>query len=218
MNLKKSELVLLHVIEEAEEAAEELGGLQATVLSRLEDMRAQLAAEGIATAEVLCVHGKASVEIVNVANRLDANLTLLGTRAVAADHHFPFGTTTERVIRRSAKPVLAVQPGRELQFASILCPVDCSDTSARGLANAIRLARAFKSKLHVLTVLPPPSRYHRLDQYWAQWAATAEATATAQYTREFDEFLGRFDFRAPKPGTLTSSSWARSVAPACPTC
>jgi nucleotide-binding universal stress UspA family protein len=191
----QSELVLLHVIEASEESADEHGGLQGTVLSRLNDMRAQLAAEGIATAETLCEHGKASVEIVNVANRLDANLILLGTRGVAADHHFPFGTTTERVIRGSAKPVLAVQPGHELQLASILCPVDCSDTSARGLTNAIRLARAFKSKLHVVTVLPPPSRYHRLDQYWAQWAATAEATATVHYTREFEGFLGQFDFR-----------------------
>jgi nucleotide-binding universal stress UspA family protein len=191
----KSELVLLHVFEASEEAAEKHGGLQGTIVSRLNDMRAQLAVEGIVTAEVLCEHGKASVEIVNVANRLDANLILLGTRGVAADYYFPFGTTTERVIRRSAKPVLAVQPGRELQLASILCPVDFSDTSARGLTNAIPLARAFKSKLHVLTVLPPPSRYHRLDQYWAQWATPAEAAAAAQYTREFDEFLSRFDFR-----------------------
>lgn len=191
----RSELVLLHVIEASEDTAVKHDALCGTVLSRLNDMRAQLAAQGIVTAEVLCEHGKAPVEIVHVANRVDANLILLGSRGVAADHHFPFGTTTELVIRRSAKPVLAVHPGRELQFATILCPVDCSDTSARGLTNAIRLARAFKSKLHVLTVLPPPSRYHRLDQYWAHWAATAEATAAVQHTREFDEFLGRFDFR-----------------------
>lgn len=190
-----SELVLLHVIEAFEEAADDHGRLQGTVLARLNDMRAQLAAEGIATAEALCEHGRASVEIVHVAHRLDANLLVLGTRGVAADHYFPFGTTTERVIRRSAKPVLAVQPGRELQLANVLCPVDLSDTSARGLTNAIRLARAFKSKLHVLTVLPPPSRYHRLDQYWAQWAVTAEAAVASQWARDFDEFLGRFDFR-----------------------
>ena len=65
----KSELVLLHVIEAPEEAANEHGGLPATVLSRLEDMRAELAVEGIVSKRAslpllsrrVCYRGVASI-------------------------------------------------------------------------------------------------------------------------------------------------------------
>src|SRR5262249_34827801 len=61
--------------------------------------------------------------------------------------------------------------------------------------NAIRLARAFHSHLHVLRVIPPPSRYHRLDRAWAQWAIQAEVQATKEATLELNSFLEPFDLR-----------------------
>jgi nucleotide-binding universal stress UspA family protein len=190
-----SNVVLLHTIESDERTGQPVEKLEAAITARLEEWRGQLLAAGVAVPQILCRQGKAFVEIVTAADRVDANLIMVGSRGVATDHHFPLGTTTEKVIRRSQKPVLAVQPDKPLGFSNILCPVDFSDASARGLTNAIRLARAFGGKLHVLTVLSPPSRYHRLDQYWAQWAASAEAMATKECLREFDEFLTRFDFR-----------------------
>ena len=78
----RSELVLVHVIEASEEG-DANAALKGTVLARLNDIREQLAKEGIVTADVLCEQGKAPVEIVNVANRLDVNLIMLGTRGVA---------------------------------------------------------------------------------------------------------------------------------------
>ena len=199
-----SEVVLLHAIESADRHRDAGETLQAAVLSRLEEMRARLAKGGVEVSHLLCRDGKAFAEIIAAAERLDVNLIMLGSRGVAAIHHFPLGTTTERVIRRSAKPVLAVQPDRPLDFANVLCPVDCSDASARGLTNAVRLARAFHGTLHVMTVMPPPSRYHRLDQYWSQWAVAAETAEASQWLREFDEFLQRFDFR--------DVTWTKKIA------
>jgi nucleotide-binding universal stress UspA family protein len=61
------------------------------------------------------------------------------------------------VLQHAAKPVLAVRDGDPtVQFGKILCPVDMSATSARGLANALQLARAFRGELVVVTVVPTP--------------------------------------------------------------
>jgi nucleotide-binding universal stress UspA family protein len=191
-----SEVVLLHTVEPADEAI--AGGaakLDAIIRTRLEEMGSELVATGVEVPRLLVTHGKPLAEITATAERLSANLIMLGARAVAASRNLSLGTTTEKVIRKSAKPVLAVHPEHPLAFTNILCPVDFSDASARGLTSAIQLARAFHGKLHVLTVMPPPSKYHRLDHSWGQWAVTAEAAAASRHVREFDEFLCRFDFR-----------------------
>ena len=66
--------------------------------------------------------------------------------------------TAEAVIQRSRQAVLAVFPGAsEESFKKILCPIDHSATSRRGLKNAIRLAQALGSELTVLTVVPDVS-------------------------------------------------------------
>jgi len=190
-----SEVVLTHAVEPDDELAAGDEKLNAIIKARLEEMQNELVASGVVVPQLIVTHGKPLAEITATAEKLNANLIVLGARAVAADHQFALGTTTEKVIRKSAKPVLAVHPERPLSFANILCPVDFSNASARGLTNAIQFARAFHGRLHVLTVMPPPSKYHRLDRSWTQWAVTAEAAAASRHVREFDEFLCRFNFR-----------------------
>ncbi|MBI3462513.1 MAG: universal stress protein [Planctomycetes bacterium] len=199
-----SEVVLMHAVEPGEIAAHRVETVKAAIVDRLEEMRGELTTAGTTASRVVCQHGKAFVEITAAAEKLDANLIVMGSRGIAANHHFPLGTTTEKVIRRSPKPVLAVHPERPLAFGNILCPVDFSNASGRGLVNAIRLARAFHGQLHVLTVMPPPSKYHRLDRAWAQWAVSAEAAAATQYTRDFDDFLHKFEFRG--------AEWKKTIA------
>jgi nucleotide-binding universal stress UspA family protein len=190
-----SDIVLTHVVEAADESSQASESLQNLIATRLGQMQQQLTASGVSVPQVSCLHGKASVEIVEAAERIGANLILLGMRGTAADHHFPLGTTTERVIRCSPKPVLAVPPQPPLAVANIVCPVDFSDVSARGLTTAIHLARAFGGKLQVLTVVAPPPAYLRLDPHWAERAASAEQAATSKCLRELDEFLSHFDFQ-----------------------
>src|SRR5262249_39803041 len=122
-----SEVVLTHVVEAADESAEVPQALENSVTDRLGEMQKQLTASGVSVPQVLCLSGKASVEIVEAAERIGANLILLGAHGVAKDPLFPLGTTTEKVIRWSAKPVLAVPRTPPLAFANIVCPVDFSD-------------------------------------------------------------------------------------------
>jgi nucleotide-binding universal stress UspA family protein len=189
-----SEVVLTHVVEAAGESGNAPESLRSAIVTRLGQMQQQLTASGVTVPQVFCLCGKASAEIVEAAERTGTNLIMLGTRHVAKAHHFPLGTTTERVIRWSPKPVLAVPPKPPLAFANIVCPVDFSDVSARGLTTAIHLARAFQAKLQILTAVAPPPAYHRLDRHRAE-AASTDQTTTTKCLRELDEFLGRFDFQ-----------------------
>jgi nucleotide-binding universal stress UspA family protein len=190
-----SEVVLTHVVEAADESAQAPESLRNAIATRLGQVQQQLTASGVSVPQVFCLGGKASVEIVGAAEQIGANLIVLGMRGVAADHHFPLGTTAEKVIRWSAKPVLAVPPEPPVAFANLVCPVDFSDVSGRGLTVAIHLARAFGGKLQILAVVAPPAGYHRLDRHGAEGAASAEQATTTRCLRELDEFLGRFDFQ-----------------------
>jgi nucleotide-binding universal stress UspA family protein len=189
-----AEVVLLHVVEAADESGQPPESLQGAVAARLGQMQQQLTAGGVNVPQLFYPCGKSSVEIVAVAERVGAQLILLGTRGTGTGHHPPMGTTTEKVIRWSPKPVLAVPPEPPLTFANIVCPVDFSDVSARGLTAAIHLARVFRGRLQVLTV-SPPSHYTRVDRRLAELAASAEQAATGRAQRELDEFLSRFDFK-----------------------
>ena len=190
-----SEVVLTHVVEAADESGQALESLRKSLAARVGQVQQQLTASGVTVPLVFCLRGAAAVEIVEAAERIGANLILLGTRGVAADHPFAPGTTTEQVIRWSAKPVLAVPREPPLAFANIVCPVDFSDVCARGLTTAIHLARAFRGKLQLLTVVGPRPGIHPPDPPWAKGAASSEQATTAKRLRELDEFLSRFDFQ-----------------------
>jgi nucleotide-binding universal stress UspA family protein len=191
-----SEVVLTHVVEgTADESGQAPESLRNAIGVRLEQMQQQLTANGVHVRQVLCLCGNAPVQIVEAAERIGTNLILLGTQGSSTGHHFPLGTTSENVIRCSSRPVLAVPPNPPIDMANIVCAVDFSEVSARALTDAIHLARAFRSKLHILTVVTPFSRYHPLGPPWAERAASAQGAATAQCLRELDEFLSRFDFQ-----------------------
>jgi nucleotide-binding universal stress UspA family protein len=190
-----SEVVLAHVVEAEDESGQELESLRNSIAARLGQLQQQLTANGVSVSQVCCLRGKASAEIKETAERIRANLIMLGARGTGTVHNFAMGTTTENVIRSSPRPVLAVPLSPALAFANIVCPVDFSEVSARGLASAIHLARAFRSKLQILTVVTPFSQYHRLDPDWGERTASPEQAATARCLREFDEFLTSFDFQ-----------------------
>jgi nucleotide-binding universal stress UspA family protein len=190
-----SEVILAHVMGVSEALRQAPESLQGLIAARLGQLQQQLTLSGVNVPQVFSLSGIAPLEIVEAAERFGASLIVLGSRSKAADHPFPLGTTTEKVIRWSSKPVLAIPPEPRLAFANIVCPVDFSDISARGLTAAIHLARAFQGKLQVLTVVAPLPGYHRLGEHKTKGAGSAEQTAEATCLRDFDEFLGRFDFQ-----------------------
>jgi nucleotide-binding universal stress UspA family protein len=127
------------------------------------------------------------------AESLDVDLVLIGTGPSGSENLRMVGPVAEGVIQRCRQPVLAVHPGTTPDaFQRLLCPVDHSATSRRGLKNAIRLAQTLESELIVLSVVP--------DIGWL--AAAVEAgefrNAAAEHERrwreEFDHFLQPIEF------------------------
>ena len=119
---------------------------------------------------------------------IDADLILMGAGEQSRFEHALLGPVASAVVQQASRPVLAVRPGDStVKFGKILCPVDMSETSARGLANAIQLTRTFGGHLIVLTVVPTLTCLTTLAEigHLSEPAAAHER----EWQVEFDQFL-----------------------------
>ncbi len=102
------------------------------------------------------------------ARDLKADLLVVG-KAASSARRIPSDPEAREIARRAHCPVLATQSpsaGRP-EFSRVLVAHDFSDYSESALQNALRLALAFGSELHLLHVLPRPRTYRsdvRIDK------------------------------------------------------
>jgi nucleotide-binding universal stress UspA family protein len=102
-------------------------------------------------------------QILECAKALSADLIVMGTHGHSGFERLMLGSTTERVLRKASCPVLTVpraiastDPGRPLVFKKIICPVDFSEGSLKGLKFALSLAQENDACLTLLHVLERP--------------------------------------------------------------
>lgn len=110
-------------------------------------------AAGVAVREVL-ERGRPAPRIAAVADDLDADLIMLGTRGLTGFRHLLLGSVAEEVVRIAEQPVLTVHPGdtRPIEpVERLLLPTDFSPAAERALGAASRLL-AGSEKAHVLLV------------------------------------------------------------------
>jgi nucleotide-binding universal stress UspA family protein len=153
----------------------------------------ELAARKVDVAEFLVHAGPPADTVVGKARELGADLLVVGAGEKFVPGNAAVGPIAESILGRAECPVLATVPHwPKLEFQSILCPVDHSRVSRRALDDAVRLARAFGSRLTVLSVVPEVS-----------WLAAAAETGQlagakleheAKWAKEFDEFLAGVPF------------------------
>jgi nucleotide-binding universal stress UspA family protein len=158
---------------------------------RMNKLHDGLVARGVRCEPPMLVTGKPFDAIVRSADGVNAHLIVLGSGGKSNEPGL--GTTTSRVIRRTAKPVLAVRPETPSPIRRILCPVDGSNASARGLRNAITLAGGLKARLTVMTAITDffrplvpgtrsPSMAHVASEY------------EKMEREQFEHFIKGFDF------------------------
>jgi nucleotide-binding universal stress UspA family protein len=154
----------------------------------LHNAKNQLTAMGADVVTLPVEFGSPANSIIRQAEKLDVDLILIGCGKHLPSGESAAGLTAEAIIQRSRQAVLAVFPGAtEESFKKILCPIDHSATSRRGLKNAIRLAQALGSEITALTVVP--------DVSWLSAVVESGEFANAQrehdrrWREEFDEFL-----------------------------
>ncbi|MFT3664818.1 universal stress protein [Piscinibacter sp.] len=126
--------------DEAGDAGADAGGVRDEARGRLHALAGELAARhAIAVAERL-VQGHAVRSTREVAEQLQAELVLTGTRGAGIVRRMAVGSTAERIARRLARPVLMVRRAPEAAYHRVLLPVDFSPWSAGAIALAARVA------------------------------------------------------------------------------
>jgi nucleotide-binding universal stress UspA family protein len=197
-----SQVSLLHILEPLPTWPVALVQEQEQASKLLRDFAQKLADQHVKVADCSIRVGPAADVIVHKANEINPDLILIGAGEETTFGRFTVGAIAQAVMEHSARPVLAVRPGApQLAFQKILCPVDQSSVSRRGLKLAIRLAQAFQAELLVLTVVPIPGE---LNTGLAN-GKFKEALSVHQknWRHEFDEFVAPFDFG--------SIRWAKEV-------
>ncbi len=113
--------------------------------------------------EVLVSEGDTAGEILRQATALPADLLVLGTHGRSGFRRLLLGSVTEKVLRQASCPVLSVprgagdaQPAPPVVFKRILCAVDFSDCSLKGLSFALSLAQEADAHLLVVHVMELP--------------------------------------------------------------
>lgn len=188
-----AEVVLLHVLPDDLNDAKITRLLEHAAEQRLAALRQELDAAEIPTVTPLIKKGRHFDMIVETADQLDANLIMIGAGQKDGEQEgYPLGTTAQKIIRWSDKPVWVVKPGQAPDIQTILCPVDFSAPSKLALKNAIILARRFQARLIVMSVFEQLSSRDML--YEKEWEAQEQA-GKPEYKDEFDHFLDQFNLR-----------------------
>lgn len=114
---------------------------------------------GVVT-HALVEEGNTADHILGAAERIPADLIVMGTHGLRGFERWLLGSVTERVLRRATCPVLTVPrpaagtpPEAPVLFERLLCPVDFSPASMKALEYALSLAQESNAHLTVLHVL-----------------------------------------------------------------
>ncbi|MDZ7595646.1 MAG: universal stress protein [Thiobacillus sp.] len=92
----------------------------------LTELAARLSTQFACPVNTRLAHGVALDAITDLANELQANLLVMGARGAHFVREFLLGSTTERVLRRTRRPVLAVKHRPQDAYRRVLVPVDFS--------------------------------------------------------------------------------------------
>ena len=120
------------------------GDLQQRLLDEardeVHDLAAELCAAHVASADIHLSAGSALAEITSHADALDADLLVLGARGASLVRDLAVGSTTERVLRKTGRPLLVVRGEAQHDYRRVLIPVDFSARSLKAIALARMLA------------------------------------------------------------------------------
>jgi nucleotide-binding universal stress UspA family protein len=92
------------------------------------------------------IQGSAPTALADLADARQADLLVMGARGAHFVRELLLGSTTERVLRKSRRPLLAVKQRPQTPYRRILAPVDFSDHAAA----AINAAHAWLPKADIV--------------------------------------------------------------------
>lgn len=184
----ESSVTLLNVVEPTHPTVQVTR--QQNAEKHLRELSKRLEESKVSVERTIAHVGSPAHTIVNVAQEQSVELIVIGAGEPRGSGAFSAGPVAEAVISHAPQPVLAIRPGDPLPlFKRILCPVDQSKTSLRGLQKAARLANALDSEIFVLSVFP--------DVSWLTAAAETGVLKNAkieylnEWINEFESFMDK---------------------------
>jgi len=126
---------------------------------------------------------KVADEVLVQARLLDADVIVLGSHGRSGFEQLLLGSTADRILRKSERPVLVVpaHAGEDrrplvMPFKRILCPVDFAESSIRAFEYALQLAQEADAQLTLLHAIELPPELHEVlpmgtDVAGMRWAA-----------------------------------------------
>lgn len=140
---------LLHVVEC--EPAEQLAA-EAKALSQMEDITCEIRDFHNVTCTPLLANGSVAPAIAATADKIGAELLVLGMRDRGALQSMLPGTTVDRTARMAKIPLLVVKAEPDHAYRLGLAAIDFTDCSRRAIAHALQLGILRHSRVVVLHV------------------------------------------------------------------
>ena len=182
-----SSVTLVHIIPEMNISELNEAMVRDAVGKAMQTVEEQFTNEGI-NVDTLIEKGVPFIEIMKLADLHDVNVIMVGS---SNDLNRQLGSTAEKLVNKSPKPVWVLPQEAETQLNKILCATDFSDPASRALENAIHLSRQFDLELCVLHIL----ENHPFIELEKRLGLTTNAISDSENRqKEFDSYLSIFDF------------------------
>ena len=161
-NQFNAELELLHVVESfsitaaishafSKSQTEFEGGIEKKSTELLSGLLSNTQLEAYNPVHTHLAKGKVHKTIIEFAEKLNADLIVMGTHGQGETEDHVLGGNATRVIMGAHCPVISVQSGsKSAPIKNILLPIDNSAVSRQKVRFAVELAKKYKSIVHVL--------------------------------------------------------------------
>jgi nucleotide-binding universal stress UspA family protein len=164
--------------------------LREAVQAQVNELAQRLRAEEQVAVDALVEEGPTLEATLQAAERLDAQLIAVGARGAGFARRFVLGSTAERLIRRTTRPVLVVRQTPHERYRRVLVAVDFSPWSERALAIARWVAPDARLVLAHAFDVPYEHRLRLAGVDDATFVRYRER-ARAEATRRLQEFAAR---------------------------
>jgi nucleotide-binding universal stress UspA family protein len=156
-------------------------------IKRLANTKKKLDAQGV-RCEIEVVDDVPGFAIAAAAERVHADLIVMGSRGLTGLKHIVLGSVAERTVRQAACPVLTVKDhGKAVAFRTIVVPMDFS----AGAKQALELARSFAEKSAPLHLVLVHAYYVpvELEQYLSEHGDTTFDRISKDVTKDLEAIL-----------------------------
>lgn len=176
---------------------------QQNVFKTVEDVAANVLSELVKTAneqgiaaESVVRFGTAWEELSKESAKGDYDLVMIGTRSRSRASRFLFGSTAQKLLRYSPRPVWVVKPGLPLEIRTVAAASDFSPTSQLVVDEAVTVARALGARLYLLHAVDLSDfRYLKIAGLSDEQMSEAEERLKLTSEDKLQDQLHRTDYR-----------------------